>query len=166
MWLGDSNSDGYGFTTEDIELLEYWKLWAENNKSIVSLIPRKLTKKNKNVNYTYKNHQINDPNKFRPDITYTIGEVLKSKLEIYNLINNKHIPTEYLINDRDTRLKVLAGLIDTDGSVRSNGHEIRITQGPKNTQIIIDALFLAQSLGFCCHLNDGKSQWLHIYNLV
>ena len=163
MWLGDSNSDGYGFTTEDIELLEYWKLWAENNKSIVSLIPRKLTKKNKNVNYTYKNHQINDPNKFRPDITYTIGEVLKSKLEIYNLINNKHIPTEYLINDRDTRLKVLAGLIDTDGSVRSNGHEIRITQGPKNTQIIIDALFLAQSLGFCCHLNDGKSQWTHTY---
>ena len=75
------------------------------------------------------------------------------------MIDNKHIPKEYLLNDRETRLKVLAGLIDTDGSVRANGHEIRISQGPRNYQIVYDALYLAQSLGFSCHLNSGKNQW-------
>ena len=28
---------------------------------------------------------------------------------------------------------------------------------------MIDALFLAQSLGFSCHLNDVKSQWTHTF---
>jgi DNA-directed RNA polymerase II subunit RPB2 len=62
---------------------------------------------------------------------------------------------DYLTNDRKTRLAVLAGLIDTDGNVRANGHEIRIPQGEPNYQIIYDAEFLARSLGFSCHLNDG-----------
>ena len=82
----------------------------------------------------------------------------------YNLLNNKHIPIEYLTNDRETRLKVLAGLIDTDGNVRANGHEVRIVQGPKNYKIIEDALLLSESLGFCCHLNSGKSQWTHYFD--
>ena len=160
MWLGDGDSKGFMFTTEDKELLDYWEKWAQDNGAKVNLIPRKITEKNKDVNYTYKEHQISDINKYRPDISYTIGS-LKDKLKAYNLIQNKHIPKEYLINDRETRLKVLAGLIDTDGSVRSNGHDIRICQGPANIQIILDALFLAQSLGFSCHLNDGVSQWTH-----
>jgi len=62
---------------------------------------------------------------------------------------------DYLTNDRKTRLAVLAGLIDTDGNVRANGHEIRICQGEPNYRIIYDAEFLARSLGFSCHLNDG-----------
>ena len=45
-------------------------------------------------------------------------------------------------------MKVLEGLIDTDGSVRANGHEIRICQGPANYRIIDDVHTLAMSLGF------------------
>ena len=45
-------------------------------------------------------------------------------LKVYNLIKNKYIPLDYLVNDRKTRLAVLAGIIDTDGNVRANGHEI------------------------------------------
>ena len=73
----------------------------------------------------------------------------------YNLVDNKHIPLDYLVNDRKTRLAVLAGLIDTDGNVRANGHEIRICQGERNYKIIDDAEFLARSLGFSCHVNKG-----------
>jgi len=160
MWLGDGYSSGTHFVTEDIELLNYWKKWAENNKGDVSLIPLKLTDFTKN--YNYKENQISDPEKFRPDICYSIN-CLKDQLLKYDLVNNKHIPNDYLTNDRETRLKVLAGLIDTDGSVRANGHEIRICQGPKNTRIIHDALFLAQSLGFSCHFNKGTSQWTHTF---
>jgi DNA-directed RNA polymerase beta subunit len=96
MWLGDSDSSRYGFTTADKELLNE-----------------------------------------------------------YNLIKNKHIPLEYLVNDRKTRLAILAGIIDTNGNVCENGHEIRICQEEEdNYRIIYDAEFLARSLGFSCHLND------------
>jgi intein/homing endonuclease len=84
---------------------------------------------------------------------------LKRYLRKYNLLGNKHIPNEYITNDRETRLKVLAGLIDTDGSVRDNGHEIRICQGPANYRIIEDAYTLCMSLGFCCGIKEGVSQW-------
>ena len=157
-WLGDGYSSGTNFVTEDVELLNYWKKWAQDNNGDVSLIPMKLTDFTKN----YKEHQISKPEEYRPDICYSVS-CLKKHLLKYDLIDNKHIPNEYLTNDRETRLKVLAGLIDTDGSVRANGHEIRICQGPKNTRIIHDALFLAQSLGFSCHLNTGKSQWTHTF---
>ena len=168
MWLGDGNSDGSGFSTEDKELLEYWKVWCDNNNSKLNLVSRKITEHNKHIKYNYKEFQKSDKEKYRPDIQYNITSnttknSFKECLKKYNLINNKHIPLEYIINNRDIRLKVLAGLIDTDGNVRSNGHEIRITQGPANTKIIFDALFLAQSLGFSCHLNDGKSQWTHTF---
>jgi DNA-directed RNA polymerase beta subunit len=83
---------------------------------------------------------------------------LKKYLRKYNLLNNKHIPNEYLTNDRETRLKVLAGLIDTAGSVRAEGREIRICQGPENYRIIEDAYTLAMSLGFSCGVKEGTSQ--------
>jgi DNA-directed RNA polymerase beta subunit len=155
MWLGDGDSKGNAFYSEDIELINYWKKWANDNNQDIKLIRKKNTC---DYNYTYQEHQINDPEKYRPDIHYSISG-LKEKLSKYNLIKNKHIPKEFLVNDRETRLKVLAGLIDTDGSVRSNGHEIRIQQGPANTRIVEDALLLAQSLGFSCHLNKGISKW-------
>jgi hypothetical protein len=159
LWLGDGFKKGDGFCTIDIPVLDYWNYWAENNDSVVELRPIKLTESCDDYNYTYLEHQISDPEKYRPDINYKVTGKLKEQLKYYNLIDNKHIPKEYLLNDRETRLKVLAGLIDTDGSVRANGHEIRICQGPKNYQVVQDALYLAQSLGFSCHLNTGKSQW-------
>lgn len=162
MWLGDGLSSGYGFVSADEELVEYWKKWGELNDADI----KHQNKYKYGLSSTINNNQIEeeglkdkkgrDIKKFRPE-----KAPLKKILEKYELIDNKHIPKDYLINDRDTRLKVLAGIIDTDGSVRANGHEIRICQGPKNEKIIYDTLFLAQSLGFSCHLNEGKSQWTH-----
>lgn len=86
---------------------------------------------------------------------YGFATADKELLDKYKLTENKHIPLDYLVNDRKTRLAVLAGLIDTDGSVRSDGHEIRITQEEKNYKIIYDTEFLARSLGFSCHINEG-----------
>jgi hypothetical protein len=141
MWLGDGLSDGTGFALENItdsETLAYWQNWALANGEIVT----------NDDKYTFS--VVSKKNKETP---------LKKYLRKYNLLNNKHIPNEYLTNDRETRLKVLAGLIDTDGSVRAHGHEIRISQGPANYRIIDDAYTLAMSLGFSCGVKEGKSQW-------
>jgi len=145
MWLGDGLSCGYGFATADKELLEKWIEWGNENDATIT----------KGIKYKYwisstinKTQEGIAPNK-------TEQAPLAKLLRVYNLVKNKHIPMDYLVNDRKTRLALLAGLVDTDGSVRANGHEIRITQGEDNYKIIYDAEFLARSLGFSCHLNDG-----------
>ena len=153
MWLGDGLSDGSGFALnykKDTETLDYWEKWAQENEAVITKDERYkfsiVSKKNKEALLSGICNRVEE-------------SPLKKYLRKYNLLNNKHIPNEYLTNDRETRLKVLAGLIDTDGSVRSNGHEIRICQGPKNSIIIENAYTLAMSLGFSCGIKEGKSQW-------
>jgi hypothetical protein len=45
---------------------------------------------------------------------------LKEALKYYNILSNKHIPKDYLMNSRKIRCELLAGLIDSDGG-GSNG---------------------------------------------
>jgi len=59
----------------------------------------------------------------------------------------KFIPRSYLTNSRKVRLELLAGLIDTDGSLKSMGtgcYEITL----KIKQLAEDVTFLARSLGY------------------
>ena len=153
MWLGDGLSDGTGFALnykKDFETLAYWEKWAEENDAIV--------KKNDRYKYSIVSKKNKEASSL--GLCNRVEEApLKKYLRKYNLVNNKHIPNEYITNDRETRLKVLAGLIDTDGSVRAKGHEIRICQGPANYRIIENAYTLAMSLGFSCGVKEGTSQW-------
>lgn len=59
---------------------------------------------------------------------------------------DKHIPDEYLMNDRTCRLELLAGLIDTDGCVTNGGKRASIIQSKKNIAEKIE--LLSRSLGF------------------
>jgi len=142
MWLGDGLSVGYGFATADKELLDQW---GKDNYATIK----------KGHMYKYGISSTINNSQTGISCNKTEKAPLKELLAKYNLVNNKHIPIDYLVNDRETRLAVLAGLIDTDGNVRANGREVRIPQGEDNYQIIYDAEFLARSLGFSCHVNDG-----------
>ena len=153
MWLGDGLSDGTGFALNyktDLETLAYWEKWAEENGATIA----------KGERYSFSVCSKKNKDASSKGLCNRVEEApLKKCLRKYNLLKNKHIPNEYLTNDRDTRLKVLAGLIDTDGSVRAQGREIRICQGPANYRIIEDAYTLAMSLGFSCGVKEGRSQW-------
>lgn len=141
MWLGDGDSTGYGFATADAELLAHWTEWgAEHDATILQSSGNKY--------HYYIRTQTGNP------CHKTEQAPLKKLLAKYELIKNKHIPRDYLVNDRATRLAVLAGLVDTDGHVSHDGHRIRIAQGEKNYRIIHDAEFLARSLGFSCRMKD------------
>lgn len=75
----------------------------------------------------------------------------KELLKRYNLYKNKHIPDAYLFNDEETRLGVLAGFIDTDGTLKNNDSApcFEISQSDRLHSNLIDKLdFIAQSLGF------------------
>jgi DNA-directed RNA polymerase beta subunit len=153
MWLGDGLSDGSGFSLNyktDLNTLAYWEKWAQENEAIIT----------KDARYKFSIVSKKNKEALLSGLCNRVEEApLKKYLRKYNLLNNKHIPNEYITNDRETRLKVLAGLIDTDGSVRDNGHEIRICQGPANYRIIENAYTLAMSLGFSCGVKEGTSQW-------
>lgn len=75
-------------------------------------------------------------------------------LQDLGLLGNKHIPMCYLVNDRETRLSLLAGLIDTDGYLSGKSYEI--TQ--KSVRVASDIVFLARSLGFLATVRiDNKA---------
>ncbi|VBB18314.1 DNA gyrase/topoisomerase IV [Yasminevirus sp. GU-2018] len=144
LWLGDGFQRGDRFAInarDDPEILEYLEKWGKNNDA-------KFTQ-GKNTPYTYGISSLSK-----------CGVApLKSQLVKYNLINNKHIPREYLVNSRDTRLKVLAGLIDSDGYVSRDGTRISITQGMNHEQLANDIILLARSLGFMCCTQIVKTSW-------
>ena len=83
---------------------------------------------------------------------------LKYKLSKYGLVQNKHIPDEYLINSREVRLQVLAGIIDTDGCIPKENKGRRITIIQSNPMLSNQIKFLAQSLGLACTILTRKRQ--------
>jgi predicted phage terminase large subunit-like protein len=66
-------------------------------------------------------------------------------LENAGVIDNKHIPEAYFTASIDQRLRLLAGLIDTDGSVHHRSR--RATFSNTNKRLIEDVAILVRSLG-------------------
>jgi len=85
--------------------------------------------------------------------------LLMDELHKYNLINNKHIPYDYKCNSRENRLKLLAGILDTDGYYCSRGKMFSISQ--KSDQITTDILFLARSLGFAAYNKKSEKSCMY-----
>jgi hypothetical protein len=128
LWLGDGSSSTTMLTSQDAAILGY----------LNSNLPKYDLMLNYYAQYDYR---IRGCKK---------GEnVMLKVLQNHNLINNKHIPELYKINDRDTRLKVLAGLVDSDGY--TNNNTIEISQ--KSKKITDDIVFIARSLGFACYVS-------------
>jgi len=133
LWLGDGTSTKSEITNQDSSILLYLR--------------NQLKKYNLNLqhaqDYTYR---------IICDVSQNTRKSMNSFMNVlkkYNLINNKHIPYEYKINDRESRLKLLAGLLDTDGYYNKTMKNYEIIQ--KSKQLSDDILFLARSLGFGCY---------------
>ena len=144
MWLGDGNSRGRGFTSNDKELVDYWKLWASQNNSEITPTVNNGT----GIHYGVKG-------------TRNGKNILKTLLKEYNLVDNKHVPEDYIYNDKNTRLSILAGIIDTDGSVESCGKMIVITQWKEHSRIIDGINLISKSLGFRTSIYDRKVSCVH-----
>jgi hypothetical protein len=161
MWLGDGNKLGTGFTSADIELVNYWKKWANDNECEIVTYRKKLKKGDNNFN----ENEI----RYRPDICFGIKSSynkdnnkthlnsFKEILRKYNLINNKHIPDVYLYNTKEIRLKILAGLLDTDGWKQKNN--FMISQSDKHKDLLYQIQYLASSLGYHTSITQQKTKW-------
>lgn len=129
-WLGDGSSRTSMITTysRDIELIDYYYSLAREYKLKV-----RVEKNSNNSN----NYHINTGKKGGLNL-------LVKMLRHFDLLQNKHIPNNYLINSKKNRLELLAGLVDTDGYL--DGKSIEITQ--KSKQITDGLLRLCWSLGY------------------
>ena len=134
-WLGDGSQRDPVISTQDSTVLYY--LFKE--------LPKQNLLLNYQSGYDYRITGIKGVNPF-----------LKS-LQYYNLINNKHIPNDYKINDRETRLQILAGLLDSDGYCDNKCYEI--TQ--KNKILADDILFLCRSLGFAAYMTECSKSCMY-----
>jgi hypothetical protein len=134
-WLGDGTSARAEITNMDSEVNDEW------SRYIYSIGCNEI----KNINSTSKSG----------DICYAIAATkgddigdknhIENNLKKYNLLRNKHIPDDYLFSSVENRLELLAGLIDTDGSLDGGGYDFV----QKNKLLAHQTAWLARSVG--CH---------------
>jgi len=136
-WLGDGTSRESSITSQDSTVLHYF---AKNlQKYNLALLHRSV--------YTYGitgNGKVGN------------NTFLNTLTEL-NMIKNKHIPMLYKCNSRENRLKLLAGLLDSDGCLSNGGFEF--TQ--KNETLMNDVVYLARSLGYSCYKSLKETSWTY-----
>lgn len=134
IWLGDGHSAGSMVTNTDVEIIQFLSDYAASNNLIVK-------------NYGKISYRFSGKVK-------GINSFLQS-LRSFNVINNKHIPQDYLINDKEVRLKLLAGLIDSDGHKpkKSNAYIFNLS----SARLAHDICYCARSLGFYSSIVKSSS---------
>ena len=63
-----------------------------------------------------------------------------------------YIPQIYKVNSRENRLKLLAGLVDSDGHLAKGNNNIEFTF--KSEKLADDIIWLSRSLGLACYKNE------------
>lgn len=139
-WLGDGTSKGNIISTQEGCIIKYIA-----NLCKIEYKDLYLTYMSQ---YDYRICSITKENRFM--------KFLKSN----NLINNKHIPYNYMCNSRIIRLKVLAGLIDSVGYNKTNCYEII----QKNSLLAENIVYLCRSLGFACYSKKCKKNCYNAKN--
>jgi len=140
VWLGDGRSNAPSITSIDNEIIEYLYEYAECFSDLSVSVYEQEDRCN--------NYVLTGRKKQKNAIT--------EELRRLNLINNKHIPNDFLIDNFENRLKLLAGLLDTDGYLDKKRGVFEFSQ--KNKRLSSEVVFLAKSLGFYASMNKGKKK--------
>jgi hypothetical protein len=147
VWLGDGNSRDFSITNIDNEVINsVYKFSNNHNLSIT------IKGKDKNLYHVTSNKA--GENHITKELRRLNLLITKSK----KTSGIKHIPDEYLIDSRENRLQLLAGLLDTDGYAvirKGNLCCFEITQ--KRKELSYDIKKLATSLGYYCSINIKKA---------
>ena len=125
VWLGDGSTDKNCIT------------YSEKDNIVIE----KLTK----IGYVPTTHNVHKTTGVFTDYI----KRLYGELVFLGLKGNKHIPQDYLLSSLDQRKELLAGLIDTDGSVDKNGR-VRIVTVMPNLAEEVKSLVL--SLGMNAYI--------------
>lgn len=157
LWLGDGTTGQPEFESMDPEVIEYLCNYADSHDLKITTRYNRNSKSN-----TYYLSSINNFKKGQCNNNPLIDQL--KTLQIYN---NKDIPDKYIYTSKENRLKLLAGLIDTDGSVyKGKGNHkgyIEFTQCEKRKSIIDKFVFIARSLGFKVSIKKIEAKTIKIH---
>jgi len=146
-WLGDGHSYSTQITTQSPYIIKYM---------IELFRSKEYIKYQLYLNYKY-------------NYDYNIKSTIKKNYFIDFLKNNnlfkkhkndnikKHIPHNYKCNSRDIQLRILAGIIDSDGYNAKNCIEIILV----NETLLDDIIFIARSLGFAAYKKSVKKSCIY-----
>jgi len=84
---------------------------------------------------------------------------LHQQLKALGVLNNKHVPEQYLLASESQRMSLLQGLVDTDGSVTKTGQAGFYSA---NAGLVRSAVELLHSLGVKCQMRsyeDNRGRW-------
>jgi phosphomevalonate kinase len=149
IWLGDGSSANPSITNVDPEIISYTYKYAQSLGLIIKYHKKKSLFSSKAMTYRITSGLKGGRHDRNRLFTY---------FREYNLIGNKHIPFEYKVADVDTRLKLFAGLIDSDGH-KSKETSYEISQ--KNKVLAEDITFLARSLGFAAYIKEVRKSCMY-----
>ena len=88
-------------------------------------------------------------------------------LKYYHIFDKKDIPEQYIYTTKENKLKLLAGLIDTDGHFSKRDKYYIFSQCESRKHIVEKAAFIARSLGFKCTVtkyNDYYTKQILVQN--
>ncbi len=131
LWLGDGSSAKPQITKPDIEIRNYLQKYADDNGYKLRVDSEFKEKCN-----SYSITGINGRK----------GKNFVELLRAIDVFKNKHIPDIYLVNSRENRLQLLAGLLDTDGYNMKHSKGFEIVQ--KSKRLHENIRRLCDSLGF------------------
>lgn len=94
----------------------------------------------------------------RPDRAQRGQDCLRARLRLLGVLGNKHIPEQYLTASVDQRRALLAGLLDSDGTIQVVTKSPRVALTCMSKQLAVDAQRLARSLGARSTLREGRAQ--------
>jgi len=142
-WLGDGNSRESSITTIDKEIINEWTILAESINCSIRI-------KDDGISYKISGEKgVKGSNKFL------------SFLQEKNLICNKHIPDEYIYDSIENRLKMLAGIIDTDGYLAVNNGKPKYFEITQKREVLAKQIYeLALSVGFHSSISKKKATML------
>ena len=143
-WLGDGNSRMSAITTAEKEVVDYFEEELDKIGCKMTMVDDKIVAK---TYYIRKNTD-------RKGNTRWVKNGMQSALEEYELFQNKNIPQDYKCNSYDIRMKVLAGILDSDGYYQQSSKQYELTL--KSEKLIDDVVFLARSLGMACYKKKIK----------
>jgi hypothetical protein len=138
IWLGDGTFDSPAITTQDKEIIDYCKFIAPKYGASVVIRPE-----HNHFNIRFRMGIRGVGNSSTPHLIWRALQKAKQD-------NEKRIPKQYLYNDRQKRLDLLAGLVDTDGYVGSKCIEII----SKYENLANDIVYLARSIGFAAYMRS------------
>ncbi len=145
LYLGDGSRGAPIITSPDTEIIEYCK------KTSAGYGCETILTEDKGPNLTRIRFRVGERGKVGRHTPHRLWRELNTS---NTKDGQRSIPEVYLINDYSNRMKLLAGLIDTDGS-KCNGYYEIMT---KYSKLNDDILFLSRSLGFAAYSTVKKAK--------